>query len=55
VYPDGSPSQLILVSGILLTYADDVNILEGSAYTIKEKAEALIVAIKEMGLGVHVD
>ena len=34
----------------LLVYADDVNILGGSVYTIKEKAEALIVASKENGL-----
>jgi hypothetical protein len=54
-YPDGSPFQLIQVSGILLTYADDVNILGGSVYIIKENAEALVVAIKEMGLEVNSD
>ena len=28
----------------LLSYADDVNILGGSAHTVKENAEALVVA-----------
>ena len=37
------------------TYADDVNILEGSAHTVKENAEALLVATKEIGLEVNVD
>src|SRR5215475_1726679 len=32
----------------LLAYADDVNILEGSVHTIKENAETLVVATKEM-------
>ena len=36
----------------LLVYADDVNILGGSVHTIKESAEALIVASKEIGLEV---
>jgi len=39
----------------LLVYADDVNILGGSVHTIKEKAEALIVASKETGLEVNAD
>ena len=39
----------------LLVYADDVNILGGSVHTIKENAEALIVASKETGLEVNVD
>ena len=39
----------------LLVYADDVNILGGSIHTIKEKAEALIVASKEIGLEVNAD
>jgi hypothetical protein len=36
----------------LLVYADDVNVLGGSVYTIKENAEALIV---EIGLEVNAD
>ena len=36
----------------LLVYADVVNILGGSVHTIKESAEALIVASKEIGLEV---
>jgi len=39
----------------ILVYADDVNILGGSVHTIKEKAEALLVASKEIGLGVNAD
>ena len=39
----------------LLVYADDVNTLGGSVPTIKEKAEALIVASKEIGLEVNAD
>jgi len=37
----------------LLVYADDVNILGGSVHTIKENAEALIVASKKTGLEVN--
>jgi len=37
----------------LLVYADDVNILGGSVHTIKENAEALVVASKEIGLEVN--
>jgi hypothetical protein len=37
----------------LLVYADDVNILVGSVHTIKENAEALVVASKEIGLEVN--
>jgi len=33
----------------VLVHADDRNILEGSVHTIKEKAETLVVASKEMG------
>ena len=33
----------------LLAYADDVNILGGSAHTVKENAEALLVVTKEIG------
>ena len=39
----------------LLAYADDVNILGGSIHTVKENAEALIVATKEIGLEVNTD
>jgi hypothetical protein len=37
----------------LLAYADDVNILRGSVHTVKENAEALVVATKEIGLEVN--
>jgi hypothetical protein len=40
---------------LLLAYADDVNILGGSVHTVKENAEALLVATKEIGLEVNVD
>ena len=39
----------------LLTYSDDVNILGGSIQTVKENAEALIVATEEIGLEVNAD
>jgi len=39
----------------LLVYADDVNIMGGSIHTIKENAQALVVASKEIGLEVNVD
>ena len=39
----------------LLAYADDVNILGGSAHSRKENAEALLVAAKEIGLEVNAD
>ena len=39
----------------LLAYADDVNILGGSIHTVKEKAEAIVVATKEIGLEVNAD
>jgi len=39
----------------LLVYVDDVNILGGSVHTVKENAEALIVASKEIGLEVNAD
>jgi len=38
-----------------LTYADDFNILGGSVHTVKENAEALVVATKETGLEVNAD
>ena len=39
----------------LLAYADDVNILGGNIHTVKENAEALVVATKETGLEVNAD
>jgi hypothetical protein len=39
----------------LLAYADDDNILGGSVHTVKENAEALVVASKEIGLEVNAD
>ena len=38
-----------------ISYADDVNTLGGSAHTVKENAEALVVAAKETGLEVNAD
>jgi len=38
-----------------LAYADDVNILSGSVHTVKENAEALVVASKETGLEVNAE
>jgi hypothetical protein len=38
-----------------LAYADDVNILGGSAYTVKENVETLVVATKEIGQEVNAD
>jgi hypothetical protein len=40
---------------LLLAYVDDVNILEGSVHTVKENAEALVAATKEIGLEVNAD
>ena len=37
----------------LLAYADDVNVLGGSANTVKENVEALSVATKEIALEVN--
>jgi len=34
----------------LLVYADDVNILDGSIYTIKKNTEAFVVASQKTGL-----
>jgi len=38
-----------------LVYADDVNILEGSMYTVKKNTNALVVGNKETGLEVNAD
>jgi hypothetical protein len=54
---------LLLVHGVvklngthqLLAYAGDVNILRGGVHTVKENAEALVVATKEIGLEVNTD
>ena len=39
----------------LLAYADDVNILGGIMHTLKENAEALVAATREIGLEVSAD
>jgi hypothetical protein len=39
----------------ILAYADDVNILGRSVHTVKENAEALVAAIKKIGLDVNAD
>jgi len=39
----------------LLAYADDVNILGGTIHTLKENAEALVAATREIGLEVGAD
>ena len=36
----------------LLAYADDFNILGGNIHTLKENAEALVAAAREIGLDV---
>ena len=38
-----------------LVYADDIDILGGSVHTVKENAESLIVASKEIRLEVNAD
>ena len=39
----------------LLAYADDVSILGGSIHTLKENVDALVAAIREIGLEVSAD
>jgi len=39
----------------LLAYVDDVNILGGSIHTVKENAEVLVAATREIGLEVSAD
>ena len=38
-----------------MAYADDVNILGGRIHTLKENAEALLAATREIGLEVNAD
>jgi hypothetical protein len=38
-----------------LAYANDINTLAGSAHTVNENAESLVVATKEIGLEVNTD
>ena len=39
----------------LLAYADDINILAGSIHNLKENAEALVAATREIGLEISAD
>jgi len=39
----------------LLAYADDANILGGSIHILEENAEALVAAVREIGLEVSAD
>jgi len=39
----------------VLAYADDIHILAGSIHTLKENAEALVAATREIGLEVSAD
>ena len=39
----------------LPVYADDINILGGSVYNLKENGEALVAAIREIGLEISAD
>jgi len=39
----------------LLAYADDVNVLGASIHSLKENAEALVAAAREIGLEVSAD
>jgi hypothetical protein len=39
----------------LLVYADDVNTLGGRVHTIKENADAFVMASKETGLEINAD
>jgi hypothetical protein len=51
------PIRRVQVNGThqLLSYADEVNRLRGSVHTIKENAEILTVASKEIGLELNAD
>ena len=50
-------SLIVSINGThqVLAYADDVNILGGSIQTLKENAEALVAAAREIGLEVNAD
>jgi len=50
-----SETQARKLTHQLLAYADDVNILGGSVHTLKENAEALVAATREIGLEVNSD
>ena len=39
----------------LLVYADDVNVWGGNVHTVKENAEAFVVASMEIGLEVNTE
>jgi hypothetical protein len=39
----------------ILAYADEVNVLGGSIHPVKENAEALVAAVREIGLEVSAD
>jgi hypothetical protein len=43
------------ITGLYLTVTDDANILGGSARTMLKNRKALVVASKEIGLGVNAD
>jgi hypothetical protein len=43
------------VNNYYAVFADDITILEGSVNTVKENAETLVVATKEIGLEVNAD
>jgi hypothetical protein len=40
---------------MVLIYADNVNILGGSIYTVNKNTETLVIASKEIGLEVNAD
>jgi hypothetical protein len=44
---------ILSVAQQLLVHVDDVNTLRGSVHTVKENAEALVVASTETGLEVN--
>jgi hypothetical protein len=50
-----SSAKRLNVTYQLLFHADDVNILGGSVYNVKENAEALVFASKENGLEANAD